>query len=290
MIRRRRNYAGVNIEEPEDWGQLQTGNGYDLRGANSVIFDVRSPNSATVQFGVGGCTTPYMSIPATWTTLSISLNSLSCLPDLSSVHILFAIAANNIYDAAGATVLVDNMRFAPVPTSQQSALGFPLSNQTFGALPQQDAPTPPDQLLRNLTTIYESALTELALLARGTQQDLTNAQLIADSFDYALHHESHGDPLPTPADGSIGLHNGYENGDLSLFNDQTGIGQAGQMGDARLAGFTASTTLCGPFGFCLVLDGGTGGNDSFAIMALIAAFEQFGDSRYLSDAVESGIG
>ena len=27
------NFAGVNIEEPENWGVLQTGTGYELRGA-----------------------------------------------------------------------------------------------------------------------------------------------------------------------------------------------------------------------------------------------------------------
>ncbi|MGO9274983.1 MAG: hypothetical protein ACLQOO_32925, partial [Terriglobia bacterium] len=34
-------YRGLNIEEPEDWGVLGTGTGYDLTGATSVSFDVR---------------------------------------------------------------------------------------------------------------------------------------------------------------------------------------------------------------------------------------------------------
>jgi hypothetical protein len=280
------NFAGVNIEEPENWGVLRTGSGYPLSGANNVILDMRSPDGATVQFGVGGCNTSFMTIPASWTTLTIALNALSCSPDLTDVHILFAIATNDIHAPQGGTVLIDNVHFDPVPSIQQSALGFPLGNQTFGVLPQQNAPILSDQVLRNLTTIYESAITEEVLLARGTDQDLADARLIADTFDYALHHDNHGDLLPIAPDGSVGLHNGYESGDIALFNDQQAP-KLGKSGDIRLAGFTA-TVLCAPSGFCLVLDGATGGNNAFAILGLVAAYEQFGDIRYLNDAVTIG--
>jgi len=279
-------YAGVNIEEPENWGSLQVGSGYDLRGASNVIFDVRSPNGGTVQFGVGGCKTEFKQIPTTWKTMTVALSSPSCTPDLSGVHTLFAVSTNDYYAAGGATVLLDNIRFDPVPTSHQSALGFPLGSQTFGVVPQQSAPIPQDQAQRNLTTIYESSLTEIALLARGAPQDLLNARIIADTFDYALHHENHGDPLPVAAGGWAGLHNGYESGDIAMFNAQQPPRQ-GKAGDIRLAGFTA-IGLCPASGFCLMLDGATGGNNAFAILALLAAFRQFGDVRYLDDAVTIG--
>ena len=57
-------FAGVNLEEPENWGTLRTGVGYDLRGATQVVFDVRSPTPGgiRVQFGVGGRTTPFIHI------------------------------------------------------------------------------------------------------------------------------------------------------------------------------------------------------------------------------------
>lgn len=286
-------FAGVNLEEPENWGVLRTGVGYDLRGATHLVFDVRSPTSGGiwVQFGVGGRTTGFIHIPQslTYTPMSIPLSSFNpSPPDLADVHILFAVATNNVNAPGGGTVLLDNIRFEPVPTRQQSSLSLPLSTQTFGVIPRQTpdpgrVPIPPDQINRNVATIYEAALTLLALLARGTAPDLDHARLIADAFLYALHHDNHGDLLPVAPDGSTGLHNAYESGDLALLNDQAPPG-AGRAGDVRLAGFSASPVLCGPSGFCLVLDGATGGNNAFAILALAAAYRQFNDLRYLDGA------
>lgn len=88
--------------------------------------------------------------------------------------------------------------------------------------------------------------------------------------------------LPIAADGATGLRNAYSSGDLTLFNSQ-GPG-AGQEGQVRLAGFTASPELCGGNGYCLVLDGATGGNNAFAMLALLAAYEHFHDTRYLDGA------
>jgi hypothetical protein len=283
------NWDGVALEEPQGWLGLQYGTGYNLASATSVSFNVRSPNGAQVQFGIGGCTTPFTKpISSAWTTVTLALDSsaLSCTPDLTDVHLLFEIVTNDIHAPHGATVLLDNIQFIPVPTAQKSALGFPLANQTFGVVPQQAVPIPFDQVLRNVTTIYESALVEIALLARGNPQDLQNARLIADTFDYALHHESHGDPIPVATGGYRGLHNGYENGDIALFNNQPSP-LLGQAGDVRLAGFT-DATLCAPSRYCLVLDGATGGNNAFAMLALIDAFRQFGNVKYLSDAVSIG--
>ncbi len=284
-------FAGVNIEEPENYGANPRGKGYDLRGAAQIVFDVRSPSGIKVRFGVGGCTiTNFMSLSPSqteYTKISIPLNSLNCQPDLANVHILFTVATDGSNAPNGGTVLLSNIRFEPVPTSQQPALGLPLSTQTFGVVPRQISasgrvPIPLDQVLRNLATIYESALTAIALFERGTDQDLINARLIADALVYALSHDNQGNRLPTASDGSAGLHNGYESGDIALLNSQ-GPG-AGQASDARLAGFSAGNQLCGPSGFCLLLDGATGGNNAFAILALAAAYRRFNDPRYLDAA------
>jgi len=280
------SFAGVNIEEPENWGMLRTGQGYDLRGSANVVFNARSPDSALVQFGVDGCVTQYMQLLSTWTTYSIPLSSLGpCTSDSSgfaAVHILFAVGTNDLHAPSGAIVLLDNIRFEPVPTAHAGALGFALGNQTFGVLPAVNSPIPSDQVLRNLTTIYESALVELTLLLRGNAGDLANARLTADTFDYVLHHDNHGDALPVASDDSVAAHNGYESGDIGLFNNQSGA-KTGMAGDVRLAGYTAPG-LCPLTGFCLVQDGASGGNNAFAILALLGAYERFHDLRYLNDA------
>jgi len=292
-------FTGLNIEEPEDWGETQSGIGYALTGATAVEFDVRSPGGITVQFGVGQCSTPFIEIPAgvTYTHMSFPLSSLtgsSCPPNLSDVHVLFTVVTNAWEAPNGGTVLLDNIQFTPVPSRTDQGFetsSLPLSTQTFGVVPQQAPPYPPDQVNRNVAAIYESALTVLALLDRGQPGDLSDAQEIANTFHYALYHDNHGDFIPTsPSSGTgcfggagapqCGLHNAYESGDIALLNDQVLPGE-GKAGDIRLAGF--SSTSCGVY--CLDLDGATGGNNAFAVLALLAAYRQFNDTTYLNDAV-----
>jgi hypothetical protein len=285
-------FAGVNFEEPENWGAQNRGTGYDLRGATELVLDVRSPTpgGVRVQFGVDGKTTDFMLIaqsPA-FHTITIPLSSLRPQPGiLSDVHILFTVVTNGSNAASGSTLLLDDVRFSPPPSARATALGFPLATQTFGVLPVQNqlsgrVPIPPDQANRNVATIYESALVLQALLERGTGEDRELARIIADTFVYAASHENHGLPLPAAPDGSRGLHSGYESGDIALKNEQAP--GSGQAGDVRLAGFSASAQQCGPSRYCPILDDATGGNVAFAILGLLAAFRSLGDPAYLDTA------
>jgi len=62
--------------------------------------------------------------------------------------------------------------------------------------------------------------------------------------------------------------------------------ESGQAGDVRLAGFTGG---CGTgSGFCLVLDGATGGNNAWGILAFAASYIQSGNTIYLTDAETIG--
>ena len=206
--------------------------------------------------------------------------------DLSQVHFLFTIVSNDMNAPAGGSVLLDNIRFDSAPSSQQNALSFPLANQIFGVVPASDivpgrVAIPPDQVAANLTTIYESSLTMLALLSSGSTQNANSAREIADAFVYALAHDNQGDPIPKAPDGSCGLHNGMSSGDLPLFNDQ---GPSAGLNQIRLSGFSIASNLCGPTHFCVVLDGATGGNNAFAILALAAAYRKLNDQRYLDAA------
>jgi hypothetical protein len=299
------HYAGLNIEDPQDWGVLSAAgacgvsascNGYDLTGATALEFDVRSPGGiAHVQFGLSPCTqNTFMSLPAspTYTHVKIPLDgsTLSCKPDLSDLTIIFTVTAKG--PSTAATILLDNIQFTPAPDRQKSdseANSVPLSNQTFGVVPL--LPTvasdqnvfPWDQVNRNVATIYESSITILALIKVG---DLSDAQSIADAFDYALHHDNHGDPLPLGPGGSVGLHNAYEAGDIGLLNGQLGQTGSPQAGDVRLAGFSCNEQS--PTGYCLDLDGATGGNNAWAMTALLAMYEAAGNVTYLNDAITIG--
>ncbi len=280
-------FVGLHFEEPESWGVRQTGVGYDLRGSTALVFEARSPSGLRVQFGAGGSVGSFVTVPSAWSTITIPLSSLEPLPNLANAHLLFSVVTNDVNAPSGGVLLLDNIRFEPAPQSQINRLSFPLGTEAFGVIPRANVqpgrvPLPSDQVLRNLTTIYETALVILAFLDRGTPEDLAAARQLADAFDYALHHDNRGDPLPVGPDNARGLHSGYSSGDLALLNGQ-GPG-AGRAGEVRLPGFTASTQLCGPTAFCLVLDGATGGNVAFAMLALMAAYEAFGEEKYLEDA------
>jgi hypothetical protein len=308
-------YTGLNFDEPQLYYNCQTvqadcGIGYNLTGATYILFSVRSPTGITLQFGAGGQTTPFVSLSASsvYATACVAVQGLaqqvcpanaafkldlSGSIDLTSVHLLFAVDTNAANAPGGGVVLLDNIQYEPVPTAQATAFTLPLSTQTFGVVPLQQPspqiplfPFPPDQVNRNPATIYEASLTIFALLARGTPTDIADAQVIADSLVYALAHDNSGDPLPVAPDGSTGLHNAYEAGDLALLNSQGA--SAGQAGQIRLAGFTATNNNCGTGGYCLVEDGATGGNNAFAVLALIAAYRKTANQNYLNAALTIG--
>src|SRR5262249_51702972 len=82
-----------------------------------------------------------------------------------------------------------------------------------------------------------------------------------------------------------GLHNAYSAGDLALHNDQdTAKNQFGKQGQVRLAGFSVPAGPDQDPRVFLMLDGATGGNNAFVIMALVRGYLQFGDARHLDAA------
>jgi hypothetical protein len=300
-------FAGVNIEEPEFYATSPYGVGYDLEGVESVTFDVRSPVGAQVSFGVGGCTTPSFTgpLPSTWTTMTVALSSLVCQPpltitspDLSNVHDLFSVTSDSVHAPNGAMVLLDNIFFTPIPpratqTRDGETLSLPQSNQAFGVVAQPSSPFPPDQVNRNFAATYEAALSIQTLINQG---DLTDAQEVADALDYALYHDNHGDYLSTSpglqsgcfsgaAATQCGLHDAYFSGDIALYNDQPSSVGIGKAGDVRLAGYS-----CGPgiLSFCSTQDTATGGNNAWALLALLDEYKASGNAKYLNDAITIG--
>ena len=147
-------FVGLHLQEPEQIGATPSGNGYDLRGADRVFVDARSPTAGglDVQFGVGGRNTdrlnPYH-LTNTFATFSIDLSSLRdpntnviSPPDLSNLHLVFSVLTSANYETQGGIALLDNIRFDPVPANpyarpsgEQPRPSFPRGNETFGVVP-----------------------------------------------------------------------------------------------------------------------------------------------------------
>lgn len=287
-------FAGLIVEDPEGFVAAPRGVGYDLSGATNIMFEAWSPSpgGVRVQFGVEDHTTGFVHLGSQPQPFSISLAALGLTPaELQNVQKLFSVATNDLNAAAGGTVMLDEIRFDPVPVAQTTALGLPVGTETFGVVASPASPIPPDQAVRNLSTTYEASLAIHALLDRGSQEDLAGARLIADTLLYALAHDltpphQGGLGLPPAADGSRGLHDGYFAGDIATHNDQGGGGA--QAGQVRLAGFSVPDAMQQHAGFFLVQDGATGGNNAFGVMGLLAAYRRFHDTRYLDGAREIG--
>jgi hypothetical protein len=279
-------FAGVNIEEPEDYGVNRIGDGLDLRGATALAFQAAATSTkCAARVGVHGSLSDWLTFDQTLRAYTFDFETLNPpLRRLVPAHLLFTVTTDANHCSAGGSILLGSIKLTPVPLITQQTIGFPLSNRTIAIVPR-DAPLqdtmlfPPDQANRNLTTIYESSLALLGLLHRNQDGDATQAHAIADAFVSALHPASSASLLPSnpknsPAISSDDpeppaiLHNGYMSGPVTFSDDQP---QGTKRGDVRLAGFTAAS--CSRF--CLVLDGATGGNNAFAILALVAASRQF---------------
>ncbi len=283
-------FAGVNFEEPEGYASSPSGFGYDLDGAERVVFEIRTPTPGGVSVGIGvGAGKPtYLNLPqsSTFQEISLELNQLDFgSAPRDDVHNLFSVSMAADQGPGAGTVLLDNIRFEPVPASNANAIGFPNSFATVGVIPSADpAGVGPDQGLRNLATTYDSALVLIALLRRGAAADLTSARRLADTFVYALENDVSGPyGIPPSPSGARGLHDGYSSGELPLRNDQL-LGD-GKRGEIRLAGYSGGLP-CGPTGYCLVLEGATGGANAFAQLALLDAYDALGDVAYLDAARE----
>ena len=303
------DYFGLNFEEPENYGVKRRGLGVDLTGSDSVTLQVAGVSSGCqVKFGVRGSESPFMTLSSSPTDLSFAFPTFNPpLRRLTGVHILFTVATDNQHCAKGGTVLVRKIRFTPAPSSTNNALGFPLANETYGINPLQLAdcgllkdkkgnnlPIGPDQVNRNLTTIYESALVLMGLIEHG---DNVNAKLLADAFVRTVTTPSarvlHVRPGVAGDPSGVFLNSGYSSGQLGLDDDlyQPVLGGTDRIvasrGDSALAGFGVGPNGAGGSNYCLVLDGGTGGNNAFAMLALIKAsraFESGPEGPYLSAA------
>ncbi|HND52722.1 MAG TPA: hypothetical protein PLV92_10015, partial [Pirellulaceae bacterium] len=310
-------WVGLNIQEPQ---VAVGGSWHDLRGATRIEFDayVSDVNGLptgglrTVEFGVLQHVAARALVVGSWTHVFLSLAADLGLTDadlnssnpahLSQPQVLFTVQTSVARSPLPLNILLDNIQYAPTPTSRGSVVGAPASNDVMGVVASAGEPYPADQVLANASFTYEQSLIVMAALhAAPDATRLAAAKQIADSFVYQLHHDHAAGPgvygLPAATDGVSqfhGLHDGVHGGDIALLNDQPGGPSAGQL---RLAEFTVPGSACGAgatTSYCVFADGGTGGNNAFAVLALVAAHRAFRESdpgaaaQYLDAAREIG--
>jgi len=193
-------WVGVMWQEPENnWGTIQNG-GYDLTGATELSFWAQGEEGGEpVKFIVGGIqgeypdsiqpqiSTEVISLTKQWGKYTINLTG----KNLTNVIGLFGWVTST-----DPVFYLDDIQYNK---SRPDELTFLESYETL-------AVTDPDKYIRNASFVYDNALVLLAFLARGNNDDLRRAGILADAFVYAMNNDRY------YTDGR--LRNAYMSGDL----------------------------------------------------------------------------
>ena len=260
------NWAGIYWQEPENnWGTVPNA-GYDLTGATELTFWAKGENGGErIEFFVGGITGPYpdslpktstgyITLTSSWQKYTISLIS----KDLSYVIGGFGWVTNSSNNPGGATFYLDEIKYDKARPDDLRFLG------SYETLPLID----PDRYIRNVSFVYDNALALLTFLARGNNDDLRRAKIIADAFINVKNNDRY------YTDGR--LRNAYMSGDLT---DHL-------TGKARIPGwwdpvdnrwyedkFQVSTHT---------------GNLAWTMIALLNYYKKMGGNKYLTTSMELG--
>ncbi len=128
-----------------------------------------------------------------------------------------------------------------------------------------------DVVLKNTAFTYDNALVLIAFLARGTDDDMQRAKLLADAFVYAIDNDRYF------SDGR--LRNAYQAGDLALF---PGWKPNGRDNTVRMPGWWDSAAdLWYEDRFAV---GSNSGNLAWAMIALLSYYEHAAESEHLDAA------
>ena len=186
-------WNGVLFEEPEGYLDHRAGNGYDLTGSTTLSFWARTDEPGlSVEFGFGhilddscGEHKRWIALGQAWQRFEFDLTGL----DLSRVHAGFLFAFNDVNDPDpnGTTFYIDDIQY---DLARPEALRLIRSFTTITDTDQFDVRN------KNMATIYDNALAIMALLIRGTNEDVRRAAILADTLVFA--HEN--DVNVVPAD------------------------------------------------------------------------------------------
>jgi hypothetical protein len=214
------NWAGIYWQEPEDnWGTFPDG-GYNITGATKVTFWAKGDvGGEKIEFFAGSDITGdsltktsigYVTLTNSWQQHTIDITS----KDLSNIIGGFGFSTNSSNNINGATFYLDDIKY---DKSRLDEPRFLVSYETLSSVE-------PDTYIRNASFIYDNALSLLVFLARGNDEDMSRAKLLAQAFNTVQNNDKYYTDSR--------LRNAYMCGDL--IDHQTG--------KARLPGWWDSAT------------------------------------------------
>ncbi|NIM17440.1 MAG: hypothetical protein GTO45_35965, partial [Candidatus Aminicenantes bacterium] len=271
-----------------NWGDIPDA-GFDLSGATSITFYARGETGGErVEFIVGGVgwavdsqgnstfpEQPYpdsfpklrtgtITLTSQWEQYSIDLQGNDLSYVLSGFGWVATAVDNNHQNI---TFYLDDIYWNKPRLEELRLL---LSYETN---PTQEEDF--DVVMRNVAFSYDNALALLVFLARGTEDDLSRAAVLADSFVHAIHNDRYYT--------GIWLRNGYMAGDLKQFPGWT---PNNNENTARMPGFwNCEDDSWYEDNFQISTHTG---NVGWVIIALLSSYQVLGDSDYLQAAQELG--
>ena len=252
-------WVGIRWLQPENnWGDVPNA-GYDLTGATKVTFYGKGEvGGEPVEFLAGGVPGDHpdsIQPAATTGTIHLTKDWQKYTIDLSEKDL------SNVISPFGWTVAND-----PIFYIDDVTYDLPRRDELRFIQSFELVDLDKEIALSNTSYIYDNALALLAFLARGNEEDLRRAKVLADAFVFALKNDR------TYSDGR--LRNAYMSGDLS---DTV-------PGTAKLPGWwdvTTQTWFEDEFNVSIHT-----GNMAWAMLALLSFYEMQGGTQYL-DAVKT---
>lgn len=273
--------------------------GIDLTGATALTFWARGKQGGEiVEFFVGGvgwdsdtgavrnpCTPnvpgpcPYpdstkaikitRTLTNQWQQFRIDLTNVS----LNYVLGGFGWGVNGAVNTGGAEFYLDDIQYELNASRLAQRLNEPRLLRSFDTAPFQMQPQPVndfDLVLRNSAFVYDNAVALLAFLADGSADSLRRARLIGDALVYASQHDR------AYIDGR--LRNNYSAGDISL---PPGWAPNGRTGTVPVSGFYDEAQKS----FIEIEQSSIDtGNNTWAVIALLALYRQSSNPSYLLTA------
>jgi len=253
-------WVGIRWLQPENnWGTIPYA-GYDMRGATKITFHARGEvGGEPVTFMAGGVPGEYADSiqPAASINVILTKDWKEYTIDLSDKDLSYVISPFGWLVRNDPIFYIDDVKYnLPRPDALRFIQSFEIID-----IDKEIA-------LSNTSFVYDNALALLAFLARGDEEGLRRAKILADSLVFAMENDR------TYSDGR--LRNAYMSGDLS---DPV-------PGTAKLPGWW-DTVAQKWYEDELNVSTHTG-NMAWAILALLSYYEKQGGDRYLEAAKTMG--